>query len=237
MAIEATSKREGLPPTISWHTNLYFDLFDGAWQTLYSYDGLPLIVERPFGKGSILVCADSYFLSNEALWAERHPRLLVLLVGAHSNIIFDESHFGIYKQPSVAQLIRRYRFHWFFAALAVMAVLFVWKSAAYFVPPPADDGLAGVEVVSEKDYTQGLIALLRRNLAGNQILQVCAQEWVQTFKKNKRIQGATLERMRNLEKTGTAGLKKGRDPVAEFREISEMINRDGIDSRNRGKRI
>ena len=118
-----------------------------------------------------------------------------------------------------------------------MAVLFVWKSAAYFVPPPADDGLAGVEVVSEKDYTQGLIALLRRNLAGNQILQVCAQEWVQTFKKTKRIRGATRERMRDLEKTGTAGLKKGRDPVAEFREISEMINRDGSDSRNRGKRI
>jgi hypothetical protein len=237
LAVEATSKRKDLPPVISWHTNLYFDLFDSSWQTLYSYEGLPLIVERPFGKGSILVCADSYFLSNEALWSERHPRLLVWLIGAHSNLIFDEAHFGIYKQPSVAQLIRRYRFHWFFAALAVLALLFVWKSAAYFVPPSVDDGLTGAEVVSEKDYTQGLIALLRRNIAGNQILQVCAREWGQTFKKSKRIRGNTLERIRGLVGTGTADLKKSRDPVKEYREISKVINRDGIYSRSRGKRI
>jgi hypothetical protein len=237
MAVEATSTRKDLPPVISWHTNLYFDLFDGAWQTLYSYKGLPLIVERPFGKGSILVCADSYFLSNEALWSERHPRLLVWLIGAHSNIIFEEAHFGIFKQPSVAQLIRRYRFHWFFAALAVLALLFVWKSAAYFVPPSTDDGLMGAEVASEKDYTRGLIALLRRNVASSQILQVCAGEWVQTFKKSKRIRGETLERMRGLEGVGAAALKKGRDPVTEYREISQAINRDGTYSRNRGKRI
>jgi hypothetical protein len=237
LAVEATSKRKDLPPVISWHTNLYFDLFDSAWQTLYSYEGLPLIVERSFGKGSILVCADSYFLSNEALWSERHPRLLVWLIGAHSNLIFDEAHFGIYKQPSVAQLIRRYRFHWFFAALAVLALLFVWKSAAYFVPPPVDDGLTGAEVVSEKDYTQGLIALLRRNIAGNQILQVCAKEWGQTFKKSKRIRGNTMERIRDLMGTGTADLKKSGDPVKEYREISKVINRDGIYSRSRGKRI
>jgi len=183
------------------------------------------------------VCADSYFLSNEALWSERHPRLLVWLIGAHSKIIFDEAHFGIYKQPSVAQLIRRYRFHWFFAALAVLALLFVWKSAAYFVPPSADDGLNGAEVVSEKDYTQGLIALLRRNIAGNQILQVCAGEWVQTFKKSKRIRGITLERVRGLAETGTADLKKSKDPVKEYREINKVINRDGVYSRSRGKRI
>ena len=235
LAVEATSRRKDLPPVISWHTNLYFELLDSAWQTLYSYEGLPLIVERSFGKGSILVCADSYFLSNEALWSERHPRLLVWLIGTHSKIIFDEAHFGIYKQPSVAQLIRHYRFHWFFAALAVLALLFVWKSAAYFVPPSAEDGLNGAEVVSEKDYTQGLIALLRRNIAGNQILRVCAGEWVQTFKKSKGIRRITLERIRGLAEAGTADLKKSKDPVKAYREISKDINRDGVYSR--GKRI
>jgi hypothetical protein len=186
LAIEATSTRTDLPPVISWHTNLYFDLFENVWQPLYSYEGLPLIVERSYGKGSILLCADSFFISNEALWSERHPQLLVWLIGGNSKIIFDETHFGIYKQPSVAQLLRHYRFHWFFAALVVLALLFIWKSTSYFVPPPQDDVLAGADVVSEKDYTQGLIALLRRNIAGSQVLQVCAREWEQTFKK---IQG------------------------------------------------
>jgi len=160
------------------------------------------------------------------LWSERHPQLLLWLIGGHSKIIFDESHFGIYKQPSVAQLIRRYRFHWFFAALAVLALLFVWKSAAYFVPPAADDAPDGADVVSEKDYTQGLIALLRRNISGNQILQVCAKEWAQTFKKSKRIRPVTLERIIALEGTRTADSKKGQDPVKEYREISKLISEE-----------
>jgi hypothetical protein len=226
IAVDAISNRRDLPPVISWHTNLYFDLFDDAWQTLFSFEGLPLIVERTYGKGSILVCADSFFMSNEALWAERHPKLLVWLMGGHSNIIFDEAHFGIHKQPSVAQLIRRYRFHWFFAALVVLALLFVWKSAVYFVPPSAEDSLNGADVVSEKDYTQGLIALLRRNITGNQILQVCAREWEQTFKKSKRTRAITLKRMRGLAGTGSAGSKKSKDPVKEYRKISKLISEE-----------
>jgi hypothetical protein len=133
----------------------------------------------------------------------------------------------------VAQLIRRYRFYWFFGALVVLALLFVWKSAAYFVPPAADGLPDGADVVSEKDYTQGLIALLRRNIAGNQILQVCAKEWARTFKKSNRIRSVTLERMRALEGTRTADSKKGKDPVKEYREISKVINRDGVYSRGR----
>ena len=73
--------------------------------------------------------------------------MLVWLIGGNSRIIFDETHFGLYKQPSVAQLLRYYRFHWIFAALAALALLFIWKSASYFVPPPPDDVLAGADVV------------------------------------------------------------------------------------------
>ena len=126
----------------------------------------------------------------------------------------------------MAQFIRRYRFHWFFASLAVLALLFVWKSAAYFVPPAGDDALTGAEVVSDKDYTQGLIALLRRNIGGNQILQVCAGEWIQTFKKSKRIRTHTRERISGLAGTVRTDLKKSKDPVKQYREISQLISED-----------
>ncbi len=233
LAIEATSTRTDLPAVISWHTNLYFDLFENVWQPLYSYEGLPLIVERSYGKGSILLCADSFFISNEALWSERHPQLLVWLIGGNSKIIFDETHFGIYKQPSVAQLLRHYRFHWFFAALVVLALLFIWKSTSYFVPPPQDDDLAGADVVSEKDYTQGLIALLRRNIAGSQVLQVCAREWEQTFKKNPRIRAAAFEHVKGIIETESNASKKSKDPVPGYQKISKVINRLGTYSRSK----
>ncbi len=234
-AIEATASRNDLPPTISWHTNLHFVLSDDAWQILYRYEDLPLIVERTYGQGSILLCADSYFLSNEALWSERHPQLLLWLMGGNSNIIFDEAHFGIYKQPSVAQYIRRYRFHWFFAALAALALLFVWKSAAYFVPPTSDDAANGGEVASEKDYTKGLIALLRRNIAGSQIMQVCAQEWIETFKKSKQIGGQARVQIGKLAGSREAVSTSSRDPVREYREISRELSQIGIKPSNNHK--
>ena len=226
LALQATTHRPDLPPAISWHTNLYFELFDDAWQVIYACKGRPVVIERPFGEGSIVLSSDSFFVSNEALRSERHPQLLSWLMGGHSKIIFDEAHFGIHKQPGVASLLRYYRFHWFFAALAVLALLFVWKNAVYFVPPPKDDGLDGTNVVSQKDDTQGLIALLRRNLGGGNILEVCAQEWEQTFKKDKRIQAATVERVKNILPTVSPSPKKKIDPVAGYRQISRIISED-----------
>ena len=199
---------------------------DAAPQGLYACKGHPVIIERPFGEGSIVLSADSFFVSNEALRSERHPQLLIWLMGSNLKIIFDEAHFGIYKQPGVTNLLRHYRFHWFFAALAVMALLFVWKNAVYFVPPLKDDVLTGTDVVSEKDYTQGLIALLRRNISGSKILQVCGQEWEQTFKKDKHFQAATFERIKSILQTKSPSSKKKADPVDGYRKISRIISED-----------
>jgi hypothetical protein len=224
-AVEAGSRLPTLPTTISWHTNLYFNLYDDSWQTLYTMDGHPVIVERPMGNGTIVLCADSFFISNEALRSERYPALLVWLIGRHSNIIFEESHFGIYKHPGVTALLRHHRFHWFFIALAIVAGLYVWQNAVYFVPPRRDDLRSGNDVVSGKDYTQGLVALLRRNITGSQILQVCGQEWQQTFKKDKRINTDAVEHIKNILRMEVQSPKENPDPVAGYRKISNAIKR------------
>ncbi len=225
LALDAVSSRRDLPAVISWHSNLYFDLLDKSWQVLYSSEGYPVMIERPFGKGSLVLCADSFFISNEALRSERQPQLLAHLVGHHSNIIFDEAHFGIYKQPSVVALLRHYRFHWVFLVLAVMALMFVWKNAVYFVPPRKDDVPSGADVVSDKDYTRGLIAMLRRNIPRGEILQVCGQEWERTFKKDKRIQPVVFEGVKEILRTQAPSSKNRMDTVNGYRKISRTIQR------------
>jgi hypothetical protein len=227
-ALEAISLRPDLPAAISWHTDLYFELFDDRWQTLYAVDDKPVMIERKMGTGTLVLCADSYFISNEALRSERHPKLLAWLLGRHSKIIFDESHFGIYKHPGVAGLLRNFGFHWFFGALALLALLFVWKSAISFVPPRRQDILSEAEIVSEKDSTQGLIALLRRNISGRRILQVCGQQWEQTFKKDKRIQPGAVEQMQRILQTEFNANKKKSDPVGGYRKIAGLFKRIGI---------
>jgi len=225
LAIDAVTNRPDLPPVISWHSNLYFDLLDKSWQVLYSSEGHPVMIERPFGKGSLVLCADSFFISNEALRSERQPQLLVWLLGRNSKIIFDEAHFGIYKQPSVAALLRHYRFHRVLWVLAVMALLFVWKNAVYFVPPRKDEVPSGADVVSDKDYTRGLIAMLRRNIPGNEILRVCGQEWERTFKNDKRIQPEAFKRVKEILRAQAPSSKKKMDVVNGYRKISRSVQR------------
>ena len=40
---------------------------------------MPVVIERQYGNGSIVLVADSFLVSNEALRSERHPRLLARL--------------------------------------------------------------------------------------------------------------------------------------------------------------
>jgi hypothetical protein len=224
-ALNAVSQRQNLPPIISWHSNLYFDLLDSPWQVIYTSGGHPVMIERSFGKGSLVLSADSFFISNEALWCERQSQLLSWLLGPNTKIIFDEAHFGIYKQPSVAALLKHYRFHWAFFVLAVMALLFVWKNAVYFVPPRKDDLPSGADVVLDKDYTRGLIAMLRRNIPNSEILKVCGQEWERTFRKNKRIQPEAFECVKKMLRTQALSSKNKMDAVNGYRKVSRALQR------------
>jgi len=232
LALQALSLRPDLPTAISWHSNLYFELLSDSWRTVYSVDGRPVIVERPLGEGTVVLCADSFFISNEAMRSDRHPRLLAWLMGHPAEIIFEETHFGVFKQTGVVDLLRHYRFTWFLAALSLLALLFVWKNTVSFVPPDRTDFPSGADVLSEKDSASGLIALLRRNFTDNTILQVCCREWEQTFGKDRRISKNAAALIENLLRSDPSSSKKKTDPVAGYRKICSALKGPVIGSRN-----
>jgi len=215
---------KSLPRAISWHTALYFDELDEHWRVIYAADGRPVIVERPYGRGSLVLSADSFFLSNEALRSERHPELLVWVLGESANVIFDETHFGIFKPPGVLSLIKKYRFHWFVFAVAVLALLFIWKNSAYFVPPAKKSPLdAGEDTLSDRDAIQGLISLLRRNIPVRQLLQACTREWERTMQPVKRFRNDRLAQINSAVQMMANRSSKSIDPVAGYRRISKII--------------
>ena len=231
LPLHALSLRPDLPAAISWHSNLYFELLSDNWRTVYAVDGRPVIVERPMGDGTLVLCADSFFISNEALRSDRHPRLLAWLLGHPAEIVFEETHFGVFKQTGVVDLLRHYRFTWFLATLSLLALLFVWKNTVYFVPPGRTDFSPGADVLSEKDSGSGLVALLRRNFTDNTILQVCCREWAQTFGKDKRISDNAAALMETVVRSELPSSKKKPDPVAGYRKISSALKACGISSR------
>jgi hypothetical protein len=217
---------KGLPESISWHTALYFDELEDDWRVVYTADGRPVIIERPYGKGSLVMAADSFFLSNEALRSERHPELLAWMIGESATVVFDETHFGIFKHPGVLSLIKNYRFHWFIFGVAILAFLFIWKNSVYFVPPrKGSHSQQSKDFISDRDSTQGLISLLRRNIPKRQLLQTCAREWKRSIQPEKRFQNDKLEQIKSVLQMIEMRSPKSIDPVVGYRRISKIISK------------
>jgi len=175
----ADISRKDLPASISTHTAVYFQPVHPGWKILYQRNQHPVLIERKFSHGTLVLSAESYFLSNEALAKERQPSLLMYLVGDHRSIVFDEYNHGISADAGVMVLARRYHLEWLMGVFLLIAVLFIWKSAAPLVKPEKET----VEVQQTgKESTAGLTNLLRRNIPVQQLLSVCFDQWQKTAK-------------------------------------------------------
>src|SRR6185295_18194593 len=107
------------------HTALHFGQTNSSWRTIYGRiagtNVEPVVIERTMGSGSIVLCADSFHFSNEALRREREPELLAWFIGPAREIVFDETHLGVQEAPGVATLARKYRLGSVFVALLILA--------------------------------------------------------------------------------------------------------------------
>jgi hypothetical protein len=218
-----------LLPSVSWHTTLFFSDLGKEWKVIYTRNAHPVIIERNFGRGSVVLSADSYFFSNEALLKERRPELLSWIIGDCKKVIFDESHLGIRKNLGIATLGRKYNLHWLFLALLLFGVLFVWKNSVYFVPPPEKDLEEGLEESgNSKDYKEGLISLLRRNIRSDQIVGVCAESWEKSSSGSKGRPNATAETLSKVKKIIESERQRpGRqsNPVKVYQEICNILSK------------
>jgi hypothetical protein len=177
------ARSAALPVQVPWRSDLYFKAEgDAGWRDIYRRAGEGVLVERSYGRGSIVLASDAYFLSNEALQRDRAPALLAWVVGSNSRVVFDEAHLGVVANPGVAALARRYGLSGAFFTLVLLAALFVWRRMALFVPPaPVTRDLA-----LQYHPAAGLEALLRRAVPADQVVDACATEWMPTARESDR---------------------------------------------------
>ncbi len=220
-----------LPREIPWRSNIYFKSLGNPWKTIYARGGRPVIIERRWGLGSIVLSADAYLFSNEAMRRNRHPELLAWFTGPGSRVIFEEAHFGIVKSRGIATLARKYRLHGLFFALVVLALLFVWKNAVSLIPP------AGASPESEKnappsarDGAEGLANLIRGNIPGKKVLDVCFAAWEKSVAGDKRASDDQKEKIKALIEAERSKPKKERDPVETYRQIHHLLKNHGRES-------
>jgi hypothetical protein len=179
-----------------------------------------VLIERSYGRGSIVLSSDSFFLSNEAMKRERYPQLLSWLCGPHRKIVFDETHLGVSKSPGIATLLRKYGLAPFLISLIVLALLAIWKQAARLVPVYEEKEKATVD--AGKDAFTGFTNLLRRNIPPDDLLSACLEEWKRSFTHGKQDLSSRLPQIQEIIATDRAQPKKNRNPVEAYRKISAL---------------
>ena len=209
-----------LPFSLTWYSTLLFEPQDDAWHTIYERTGKPVLIERSYGKGRIILSSDSFFLSNEAMKSKRYPDLLSWLCGPHKKIVFDETHLGVSKSPGIMTLLRKYGLAPFLISLLVLAILSIWKQSVRFVPAYEEDEQAVVD--PGKDSSTGLTNLLHRNISHNDILPACLEEWKRSFTHGKQDLSALLPRIQEIIIEDRARPRKNRNPMQAYRKISEL---------------
>ena len=148
------------------------------------------VIERRLGSGTVVLVARSVFLSNEGLRDDRESSLITAIVGGTHRIVFDENHFGVAETGSISKLMRKYRLEGALAVLAIVAGLFLWRSASSLLPSRAPSSDAPSD---GRDSMDGLAALLRRGIKDKDVLDVCFEEWKKTSPQPARVERVKQE--------------------------------------------
>lgn len=218
---EAETGKDSLP----WHSALDFEFAASEqplWMVRYARSGQPVLAERDFGAGKLILASDTYFLSNEALFKEPNPAALAWLVGDAKRVWFDEQLHGTRENPGLMTFVHRYRLTGVVFAFLALAALYIWKNTSPLVPPPADPGADGAPPQAGLPADAGLPGLLRRAVPAAQLPQLCFDQWKHAAGGLDGRRRPTPERLKRIAEILSAfGVEK--DPAAAYRAMRNTI--------------
>jgi hypothetical protein len=197
---ESSDERSGIPR----ESALYFEA-GPEWRPIPEHTA----VERTFGKGSVVLVADTFPLSNEGLRDAHDAKLVAALAGPATRIIFDENHFGVVETGSVTKLMHKYRLEGAIAMSALAAALFLWRSASSFLPPRL---AIAKDAVTGRDALHGMTALLYHGVPEKELLAACFGEWSKSTPRESRATRIE-EEIRRFPN----------DPVQAYRAASKIL--------------
>lgn len=210
---------------IPWYGRLYFEKLIGDWKVLYRHNGNAVIIERTIGDGTIVICADSYFLSNEAL-AKSDARNTPMLawLAKNRNIIFDETHLGAINAEGIATLAKDHGLSNLFFVLVLLAGLYVWKNTTSVLPrDPEQAERFGGRSIAGKSSAAGLHNLLRSCIPTPSLLNECMKHWSASTTASRPKQKETLQKIHAVIQTENSRSNKRRDPVKAYAKICELL--------------
>jgi hypothetical protein len=211
----------GLPETLPWYGRYVFATpTNSSWSIVYAIRIQPVVLEQKVGLGSIVVVADTFPFSNEALRVECSPAFLLWALG-RGDVVFDETHLGIRGGSGVAVLMREFRLHGLILGSLLLAGLWIWRNAAPLVPPPqiTEDAEQAME---GKTAREAVVHLLRKNLKGADALRAGLEEWAKAHPPQYYWEEVRLKEARDLVQS-VAGSRQPNVIADAHRKLSKLL--------------
>ena len=202
-----------LPSELLWRDRGGFGAVPADWSALYILGGQPVVLQRSWGRGRIVLCAGSYLFSNEALSIARETAFLAWCAGDDERLLFDEWHLGVAERPGLVTLMRRARLHGLVIGVLILFGMVIWRQQHLPVCEDDDDEPLPASAAA------GLARLLQANVPPSQLLAACRDEWARDAIRPEQgdAQGALDEI--NAELAANAAR-----PAAERRSLTELYN-------------
>lgn len=197
--------------------NWQFSSWPAAWTPSHVRNGTPLFLERVFGKGSIVLIGDSKLFTNRELLVHPQNDVLTGVPGGHYRIIFDETHLGLENTGTVVGLARNHGLTWILLGFAMLAILYIWRSAFSFIPR-FRRSFENPEI--GHDAHVALSNLLRQSVPPKWVVRVAAEEWNRSAKLLGREEGRVLDR---ATLAGLESIAPGA-AAAAYRNVSAHLN-------------
>ncbi len=195
------------------------------WRTLATAGGHPVIVERDWGKGTIILVTSSVFASNQELMHGESTGLLAWLPGGRERIVFDETHLGSEAAPGIMALVARFRLQGIFVGVALLVVVYAWKNSRGLVPPDnAGEGrLYADATVMGSGAAAGLSRLLRRNLPAGALLETCYRTWFASRARSSRFSREVADEVIGIIEAERAAKPRKQNVVAAYNRVVEAV--------------
>ncbi|MBA3030924.1 MAG: hypothetical protein FP816_19215 [Desulfobacteraceae bacterium] len=218
-AVKSSSSPDYFPESIFWPDTGSFMLEDPSWRVIYMQNNNAVVAARDWGKGTLVMMADSYLFSNEGLRKNRVPELLAWLAGPEDTVIFDEFHHGVIKTVGVADMINKYRLHGVVASLVVIMGLLVWRQMTLM--PVTREMQEEKRTVFAQEAMQGWSSLVERHIPTKDLLNVCYDAWLNSEASN-RVSKTRLGETRDVMAKHSAN-HQHKHNLATYQKLFELI--------------
>ena len=189
-------------------------------QTVYTIKDKDIVLLLTHGKGDMIICSETYFISNESLVKGPPVRFFTWIMDGRKQVLVDEYHHGISSRKGISFLLKKYHLYWFIAYLILIFILYLWHVLPRFRKPIPRSSIETPRIRSSLD---GYTHILTKTIPRDQLLDISLEQWIKSSRNRLFVERNKSDIDLLKQHTKSKGMERDEDLLNLYNEISCMI--------------